>query len=51
MAICGIVFGRAAMGMARDMAMAATMVVALEEEGDGKGRKSDGDDKKEGNGK
>ncbi len=49
--IHGIVFGCAATATARNRAMGAEMVVALEEEGISKGGKSDGNGDKEGNGK
>jgi hypothetical protein len=49
-AIRGIVFGGTARAMARNRVMAKKMAVALEEEGNGKGRKSNGDGNKEGNG-
>jgi hypothetical protein len=51
MAIGGIVFRRLATAMARNRAIGMVMAVVLEEEGDGEGRKIDGDNNKEGNGK
>jgi hypothetical protein len=50
-AIRGIVFGCTAMVTARKRAIVTEMAVTLEEEGDGKGRKRDGNGNKEGNGK
>jgi hypothetical protein len=50
-AICGIVFGPAAMATVRNRAMGTAMAVAHEEEGNGEGGKSDGDGDKEGDGK
>jgi hypothetical protein len=51
MAIHGIVFACTAMATSRNRVMATEMAVALEEEGNGKGRKSNGNCNKEGNGK
>jgi hypothetical protein len=51
MAIHSIVFGCTAMVTARNRAMATTMAEALEEEGNGNGRKSGGNQNEEGNGK
>ncbi len=48
MAICGIVFIYEAMATAKNWAMATAMTVALEEEGDDKGGKSNGDGEKVG---
>ena len=51
MAIHGIVFACTAMATSRNRVMATEMAVALEEEGNGKGRKSNGNCNKESNGK
>jgi hypothetical protein len=48
---CSIVFGRAARATARNRAMVTVMAVALEEEGNGEGGKSNGDGNKYGDGK